>query len=54
MKIMLKSVIIEESNSPFSSPFVIVKKKDGTNRFCNDVMALHRVTLFYAEPMPNI
>ena len=51
---MLKLWVIEESNSPYSSPFVIVKKKDGTNRLCIDVRALHRVTLFYAEPMPNI
>ena len=51
---MLKLGVIEESNSSYSSPFVIVKKKDGTNRFCIDVRALHRVTLFYAKPMPNI
>jgi hypothetical protein len=51
---MLKLEVIEESNSPYSSPFVIVKNKDGTNRFCIDVRALHRVTLFYAKPMPNI
>ena len=51
---MLKLGVIEKSNTPYSSPFVIVKKKDGTNRFCIDVRALHRVTLFYAKPMPNI
>ena len=51
---MLKLWVIEESNSPFSSPFVIIKKKYGTNRFCMDVRALHRVALFYAKPMPNI
>ena len=51
---MLKLGVIEESNSPYSSPFVIVKKKDGTNGFCIDVRALHRVTFFDAEPMPNI
>ena len=45
---MLKLGVIEESNSPYSNPFVIVKKKDGTNRFCIDVRALHRVTLFDA------
>ena len=53
MKKMLKSVVIEESNSLFSSPFVIVKKKEGTNRFCIDFRALIRVTVFDAEPMPN-
>jgi hypothetical protein len=51
---MLKLWVIEESNSPYSSPFVIVKKKDGTNRLCIDVRAVNRVTLFDAEPMPNI
>jgi hypothetical protein len=51
---MLKSVVIEESNSLFSSPFVIVKKKEGTNRFCIDFRALNRVTIFDAEPMPSI
>ena len=51
---MLKLGVIEKSNTPYSSPFVIVKKKDGTHRFCIDVRALHRVTLFYVKPMPNI
>lgn len=51
---MLKLRVIEESNSSYSSPFVIVKKKDGTNRFCIDLRALICVTVFDAEPMPNI
>ena len=51
---MLKLGVIEESNSPYSSPFVIVKKKDGTNSFCIDFRALNRVTVFDAEPMPSI
>jgi hypothetical protein len=51
---MLKLVVIEESNSSYSSSFVIVKKNDGTNRFCIDLWALNRVTVFDAEPMPNI
>ena len=51
---MLKLGIIEESNSSYSSPFVIVKKKDGTNRFWIDFRALNRVTLVDAEPMPSI
>ena len=51
---MLKLVVIEESNSPYSSPFVIVQKKGGTNRFCIDFRALNRVTVFDTEPMPSI
>ena len=48
---MLKFGVIEESNSPYSSPFVIVQKKGGTNRFCIDFRALNRVAVFDAEPM---
>ena len=45
--------IIEHSDSPYSSPIVIVKKPDNTNRFCIDFRAINRVTVFDAEPMPN-
>jgi hypothetical protein len=51
---MLKLGVIKESNSPYSSPFVIDKTKYGTNRFCIDFRALNRVAVFDAEPMLNI
>lgn len=50
---MLDLGVIEPSTSPFSSPIVIVRKKDNTNRFCIDFRALNSQTVFDAEPMPN-
>ena len=49
---MLESGIIESSNSPYCSPSVVVRKKDGSNRYCVDYRALNNVTVFDAEPMP--
>ena len=49
---MLKMDFIEPSESSFSSPIVMVCKKDETFRFCIDSRALNRITLFDAEPMP--
>jgi hypothetical protein len=45
--------ILQTSTSPYSSPIVIVKKKDNTNRFCIDFRALSSQTMLDAEPMPT-
>ncbi|KAK3739254.1 hypothetical protein RRG08_008115 [Elysia crispata] len=51
---MLKAGIIEPSDSPHSSPPIIVKKKDGTNRYCVDFRQINNILVFDAEPMPRL
>jgi len=46
--------IIEKSDSPYASPLLMVKKKDGRNRPVIDFRRLNKITVFDAEPMPNV
>ena len=46
--------IMEPTESPWSSPLVPVKKKDGTTRFATDYRRLNEVTKFDAFPIPNM
>ena len=48
---MISLGIIRESSSPYASPVVIVKKKDGSNRICVDYRKLNKLTIADPEPM---
>ena len=52
VKAMLNMQVIEPE-SPYASSIVLVKKANGTNRFCVDFRKLNHITIFDAESMPN-
>ena len=51
---MLAKGVIKPSTSPWASPIVLVRKKDGSTRFCVDYRKVNNVTRKDAYPLPRV
>ena len=51
---MMEQKIVVESESPWASPPVLVRKRDGTVQFCIDYRKLNEVTVADQYPLPRI
>ena len=51
---LLELGLIRPSTSPFGSPILFVKKKDGSLRLCIDYRGLNKVTIKNRYPLPRV
>ena len=54
LKMMLDAGVIRPSNSPWCNVVVLVRKKDGSLRFCIDFRKLNSLTVKDSHPLPRI
>ena len=54
LKMMLDAGVIWPSNSPWCNAVVLVRKKDGSLRFCIDFRKLNSLTVKDSHPLPRI
>ena len=51
---MIDHDFIKPSKSPYGSPVLFVKKKDGSLRMCIDYRALNKIIIKNRYPLPRI
>ncbi len=54
LKDLLERGFIQPSSSPYGSPILFVRKKDGTLRFCVDYRALNKLTVKNRYALPRV
>ena len=54
LKLMLDAGVVQPSNSPWCNAVVLVRKKDGSLRFCINFRRLNALTVKDSHPLPRI
>ena len=54
IEMLLEKGVIERSTGPWAAAVVLVKKKDGSWRFCVDYRAVNKITVKDKYPLPRI